>query len=131
MSKSSEQLSSFLSFCRDVQSQYSNCTTELDKCEQATQDLLHQLEIGLSRDRGKFATKLSHVRKQRRNYKNFVDINKVLVEYMQSDEFVRVYRRLEQMLGEVRKKEKYINNTRQYKSKRIKVPIDKGEEHAE
>ena len=40
------------------------------KCDKATQDLLHQLELGDYKDRGRIATQLAHIRRDRRYYKD-------------------------------------------------------------
>lgn len=81
-----------------------------------TQDYLHKIELeNLNyKERAKLSTKLMENRKLRRKYKdeyeelsplsNFVAENKVFI------------RKLEQLLGEVRKVEKYHTN-RQYFSK--------------
>ena len=114
---SSEYISNFLAFTRYVQSEYKLKHEDVGTCDNATQDILHQIELGSYKERNKFTTQLAKVRRERRVAKDFVDINKQIVEYVQSDEFKKVYKSLEQLLGEVRKKEAYVENHRQYNAR--------------
>lgn len=115
--KSSENISNFLKFCRETCSDYKMHLEDINKCEMETQDILHQLELGSYKERSKFATALARTRKRRRISKDFVDVNRVLVEYMTTSEFVKVQRQLEQILGTCRKQEDYIDGCRSYRSK--------------
>ena len=112
--KTSTQLSNFLSFTRAITAQTIASKEHVGICEKQTLDLLHQIELGNSKERNKFATQLAHVRKSRRQSKDFLEVNNELVDYMQTQEFITVYRRLEQLLGSVRKHERYIENKRAY-----------------
>lgn len=113
-SKVSIQLSDFLTFSRNIQSDHEIAFQEVKKCDKETQDILHQIELGNSKERNKFATQLAKVRRKRRIAKDVVDVSSDLVEFMHSKEFITTYRRLEQLLGEVRKKEQYVENHRKY-----------------
>lgn len=110
----STQLSDFLTFSRTIQSKHEIAFQEVKKCDKETQDILHQIELGTAKERNKFATHLAKVRKERRVAKDVVDVTTDLVAFMQSKEFVTTYRRLEQLLGDVRKKEQYVENHRKY-----------------
>lgn len=111
---SSEALSDFLTFWRYINSQYNISKEIVEECNKATNDLLHQIELGSYEDRNKFATQLSKVRKKRREHKDFIDINESLHILLNSKEYVHVYRTLEQLLGAIRKQEKYVQNERSY-----------------
>lgn len=113
--KTSEELSNFLSFTRSLTSEFELTKNEIQKKEDETQDILHQFEFGLARDRSRFATRLAKIRRDRRELKDFIDVNESVANYLKDPEFVKVYRRLEQLLGEVRKQEKYIESQRSYR----------------
>ena len=127
--KTSEHISNFLTFCRNIVSEYQTNFETVNTCDKETQDLLHQIELGTCKSRNKFATQVAHVRRKRRISKNFVDINSDLVEYLQSAEFVKVQRQLEQLLGACRKHARYVENTRIYHSRvRTDLMIDQRKE---
>lgn len=113
--KSSESLSEFLSFWRGLQTSYEHSHNLIEEDSKSTNDLLHQIELGNYAERRKYATKLAHVRQHRRIHKNYIDINQSLYTAFQKPEFIKVYRELEQILGEVRKKEKMIEGDRYYR----------------
>lgn len=107
---SSEYIANFLAFVRDVKAETVTAENHVSELDGATTDWKHQIELGSYADRAKAATQLSHVLKERRKYKNVVDINKQLVEYLNSPEFTVCYRKLEQLLGQVRKQERYVES---------------------
>ena len=115
--KSSESISNFLTFCKNTCTNYKNHYDDVNKYDKETQDILHQLELGSYKERSKFATALSKTRKERRKSKNFVDINKALVEYLTTPEFIKVQRQLEQLLGICRKQEAHVENQRAYRAR--------------
>lgn len=130
MQKSSESISEFLTFWRSVNTTFDSSKKELEFADAATQDLLHQLEFGTYKERKRYATQLANVRKARRVHKNYIDINKKLHDALNTKEFVYVYRQLEQLLGELRKQEKVIEGTRNYKPRSsIKLTIRTTEEN--
>ena len=112
--KTSLHLSNFLAFTRALCAETIASKEHVNICEKQTTDLLHQLELGSAKERNKFATQLARVRRARRKSKDFLEVNNELAEYMQTQEFIVVYRRLEQLLGSVRKHERYIENKRAY-----------------
>lgn len=115
--KSSENISNFLTFCKTVCSDYKMHYDNVNVYDKETQDILHQFELGSYKERSKFATVLAKIRKQRRASKNFVDINKALVEYMATPEFIKVQRQLEQLLGGCRKQEAHVASQRAYRAR--------------
>lgn len=118
--KTSEILSEFLSLWRSINSQCPKAEQELVKYNDATQDLLHQIELGTYDNRNKFATRLARVRQERRRHKDYLDINNPLYVLFQQPEAIKFYRTLEQLLGQIRKQEQYVEGHRTYKAKVVK-----------
>ena len=71
-----------ISLLYDYKKQYNYAMSCIDVLEQLTQDLLHKLELDrLSyNEKAKLAVKLSKVRKDRRHYKNMIEIYGPLVD---------------------------------------------------
>lgn len=113
--KSSEVISEFLAFTRDIQAQFDYHFNAVNDYDKATGDLKHQIELGPCKDRNKAATALKQVLQKRRIHKDYVDVNSELNNYFRDPEFIKVYRKLEQILGTVRKQEKYVEGQRVYK----------------
>lgn len=77
---------------------------------------MHQFELGPAKERGKFGTMIARIRKDRRVYKDFVDVHERLYKYIKEDpNFKTVYRQLEQILGDIRKNEKNLESKRAYR----------------
>ena len=113
--KSSEYISEFLNFTRDLQDLFDFHYDAVTDCDCACGDLKHQIELGPYKDRNRAATALKKVVQRRRIHEDFVDVNSELVKYFKGPEFIKVYRRLEQLLGAVRKQEKYVEGERVYR----------------
>ena len=113
--KSSEYVSEFLNFTRDLQALFDMHYGAVNDCDCISGDLKHQIELGPCKDRNKAATAFKNALKKRRVHKDFVDVNSELVKYFRDPEFIKVYRRLEQLLGAVRKQEKYVEGQRVYR----------------
>lgn len=120
MIKNSLHISSFLDFVREAESQYAFCAEEMKTQDKLTQDILHSIELdGLkSGERSKLATKLKTNRKDRRYYKDRVEEYAPVAEYIRKNK--QIINGLTQLLGEVRKQEKYHEN-RTYFPKVLKV----------
>ena len=71
----SKHIEDFIRFHRLAMSQYRYCTEQLKNCDKYTQDLLHKLELEdlTSSEKGKIATQLKYIRKDRRYYKDRVE----------------------------------------------------------
>ena len=89
------------------------------KCDKATQDLLHQLELGDYKDRGRIATQLAHIRRDRRYYKDIEEEIAVLDEWYKNNSPCRQWTSLKETLGALRKVERYHEN-REYIPRIIK-----------
>lgn len=118
--KTSEYLSTFLRFVKTVKADYKYSFEEVGNYDSMTQDLLHQLELGDPKTRGKYATQLTKVRKARRQHKDYVATLQALNEYFTTDpKWIQVEKRLTELLGEVRKQETYVNNQRAYRPRSL------------
>jgi len=93
---------------------YSNKVTQLDR---ATQDLLHQIELGSTKERNKWATQLSQTRKERRYAKDKADELEPIYDYIKG--YQPHIKNIERLLGDVRKKKNLLKN-RKYSPKVIK-----------
>lgn len=79
-----------------------------------TQDYLHKIELdNLNyKERAKLSTKLMENRKLRRKYKDEFEENLPISEFVEANrQFIK---KLEQLLGEIRKVEKYHENRQYY-----------------
>lgn len=100
---------------------YFDKVNELDK---ATQDILHQLELGNSDVAIKWARKLIQIRKQRRCAKDLVQKLEPLKVYYESN--VKEVNKIKMLVGDIRKNDKYFENKR-YSPRVIKdLDISKG-----
>lgn len=85
---------------------------QLVKCDKATQDLLHELELGEYKDRGRVATKLSQVRKDRRFYKDLVEEAEITANWLENNK--KQVENLKFALGKMRKVEGYHKDRKYY-----------------
>ena len=115
----SENISNFLDFCRETSINYRAYKEIEDKCWDATQDCLHQLEFGDYKDRQKTATLLANIRKYRRYYKENREIMEEFYNFTQSAEYLKFYKMATEVLGKTRKIESKKSN-KQYSIKRLK-----------
>ncbi len=79
-----------------------------------TQDYLHKLELdNLNyKERAKLSTKLMENRQLRRKYKDEYEENLPISEFVEANK--QFIKKLEQLLGEIRKVEKYHENRQYY-----------------
>lgn len=106
----SESVADFANFVRETKQLYDNHQKMLEHYEKCSQDLLHQLELGSSDERGKTTTKLVRVRKLRRESKDFVENFSPLITLLDTTEGKYFMRRLNESLGEMRKVERSHQN---------------------
>ena len=108
----SERLSIFLKLVNESLSIEKLYTEYLQTEDKKTQDILHKIELEhLTRDeRAKICNKLAEVRRQRREYKDVLETIKPLCDFLEDEKNLSVIRRLEGVLGEIRKKEKSLEN---------------------
>ena len=104
--KKSEIIQDFLDLIKDCENKYPFAVDNIKKSEQATQDLLHMIELDADyKTRCKTATMLSNVRKDRRYYKDLKEEAEILVDF--KAEHGKAINALKQCLGDMRHIEKY------------------------
>ena len=112
ISLTSDYISNFLNFIKGVDMDYIDAFDGLNVQDKLTQDYLHSLELDNLKcaERSKIATKLAQNRKERRYYKDKIEIYQPIIEFLDDDNNKKVIRKLEQVLGQVRKQEKIHKN---------------------
>ena len=102
----SEQIERFLNFLREARQEYDIAVAEETEANNATQDLLHSLELDDNKyhDSARIALALKQIRKERREAKDKEVKLQPIVDW--SAENLRVIQELEQLLGAVRKAER-------------------------
>ncbi len=108
--KSSKNLEYFLNYIRETIVNYNYHNGALNVEDKRSQDLLHELELGPSKNKDRVATKLRKSRKERRIHKDFIEINTPIYDFFVSSEGKAVMHRLEEILGDMRKQEKHKQN---------------------
>lgn len=83
---------------------------EVHKHDLLTNDLLHQLELGSSKERNKVATKIAICRKDRRYYKDRIEELEALIDWIESNK--KAINDLRQVVGKTRKIEEKHRNRR-------------------
>ena len=108
----SDYISNFLNFIKGVDMDYVDALDGLNVQDKLTQDYLHSLELDNLKcaERSKIATKLAQNRKERRYYKDKIEIYQPIIDFLDDDKNKKVSRKLEQVLGQVRKQEKIHKN---------------------
>ena len=103
-------LSEFLNWLREVKSDYSYAQDTLKWCDDATQDILHKLELEpvKYKERARLATKLQNIRRERRAAKDLISVTEDIVEWINTNS--SVIKSLERLLGGVRKAENKLGN---------------------
>ena len=102
----SEQIERFLNFLREARQEYDIAAAEETEANNATQDLLHSLELDDNKyhDSARIALALKQIRKERREAKDKEVKLQPIIDW--SAENIRVIQELEQLLGAVRKAER-------------------------
>lgn len=110
----SQKLKEFLDFvdeCFELNTLAKNC---IDTEEKRQLDLLHAIEFSEStRERNKLSTKLYKCRNERRKYKDLFETTDDIVQFFQDPTHKKTLDKMKQLLGQVRKVEKY-HQTRTY-----------------
>lgn len=117
--KKSEIVKAFLDLIEESKKDASWARDKRVEQDQITQDLLHKLELGGYKDRGKVATRLVKCRRERRKYKDIEEECGAIIAWTSSREGEKVLHDLKTMLGKLRQVEKYHEN-RMYKPRILK-----------
>ena len=110
--KVSEQLSDFLKFIRDCNTDKKLYTEYVETEDKKTQDILHKIELNtLKRDeKTKIVTKLQDIRRTRREFKDRIEVIDDICKYFEDPAHISMIRDLEQILGKIRKIEERQGN---------------------
>ena len=123
----SETLSNFLEYLRDTRQLYNMAMQDEKDSDDATQDLLHSLEIdgGSYHEIAKLSKVLRKVRIQRRMAKDKIIRIEPIAKWV--DDNPTIIKGLERLLGEVRKAERSLENRMYHPKTDIieKVRVDK------
>lgn len=106
----SEGLEDFLAFLRDAEEMNRIAQVEEQENNNKQQDLLHEIELSEHgyHDFAKLAKKMQEVRKSRRVAKDNQEVVSPLIEWVEMNR--GVIKNLERVLGDVRKKERRLEN---------------------
>lgn len=104
----SEKIKAFLDFVEESRKVYNLSLEGMKKEEKKLQDFLHAIEFEPnSKERSKICTKLHQSRKDRRRYKDLVELYEPVVQFFQEPQNKKTLDRMTQLLGSVRRVEKY------------------------
>lgn len=109
----SNKLSEVISIFNNCLSDYQNAYAEVNNCDKATQDVLHAIELGDYKDRDRLATRLAHIRRERRKWKDIADNAEPLYSILTSPDKIDIkyfLKKLNEVLGETRKREHSKDN---------------------
>ena len=95
---------------REIIHDYEYAQAECAKLDKTHQDLLHAIEFFTYDDRGKISTQLAKVRKERRMYKDTMGLLEPMYTLLKSPSGADFTNRLTQVLGQVRKQERYLQD---------------------
>lgn len=109
--KTSEEIKTFLDFIREAESRYNLALDAMKTEDKRTQDFLHAIEFEPhAEERSKIATKIRASRKTRRENKDIVEELEPVIDFMSVQANKKVIDQLTQLLGRIRKVEKYHEN---------------------
>lgn len=109
--KNSEQIKAFLDFVEDCSSLNAMAREGISTEEKRQQDLLHMIEFETSsKKRGPIDTKLHRCRTSRRRYKDIFEETDDIVQFFREPQHKKTLEQLRQLLGKVRKVERYHQN---------------------
>ena len=113
--KNSEVIKRFLDFVSSSEDRYKFEMEVIETENKRTQDLLHAIEFEPHAEaRSKTATKLKASRKLRRESKDIAEELEPIVAFLEVPANRKVINQLGQVLGQVRKAEKYHTNRRYF-----------------
>ena len=109
--KASERIKSFLDFVRESETHYNLALEAMETENKRTQDFLHAIEFEPhSEERSKIATRMRASRIARRENKDKVEELEPLIDFLSVPANRKAVDQLTQILGRIRKVEKYHEN---------------------
>lgn len=104
----SEEIKKFLDFIDECRRLHAIAVDGMKKEEKKLQDFLHAIEFeSNSKERSKICTKLHQSRLERRRNKDMVEELEEIVKFFQEPQHKKTLDQMTQLLGKVRKIEKY------------------------
>lgn len=104
----SEEIKKFLDFIDECRRLHAIAVDGMKKEEKKLQDFLHAIEFETnSKERSKICTKLHQSRLERRRNKDIVEELEEIVKFFQEPQHKKTLDQMTQLLGKVRKIEKY------------------------
>lgn len=111
----SDQIKQFLDFVEQSRKAYAASVDSMKLEEKKLQDFLHDIEFeSSSKERSKICTRLHISRKKRREYKDCVEELEEIVKFFQDPQHKKTLDQMTQLLGRVRKVEKYHKDRTYY-----------------
>lgn len=111
-----EQLTEFLNFIDQCMTEYRIACDIVSEEDKRLQDFLHAIEFSAGEaEKNKIATKLKQSRRLRRENKDTVKRNQLIVEFFNDQNNRATLNKMRQLLGRQRKEEEYLNSDRVYK----------------
>ena len=112
MKKRSEALQNFLNMAEEALREKEFAEAGMERANALTQDILHKLELEKTTyaERAKLATQLMKCRQERRYYKDIFEETEMIETFLSDPQNKKVYEKLKQLLGQMRKAEKYHEN---------------------
>lgn len=106
----SDKIADFLSYIEEQCQMYDIARDMLKECDEATQDILHKMEIDpvKYKERARLATKLQSIRRQRRTAKDITETTKIISIWVKDNK--SIIGSLQRLLGDIRKAEKKQQN---------------------
>lgn len=112
----SEILEDFLNYIDLCRNEYQAARDEVALEDKRLQDLLHELEFSVGEnEKRRAATKFKQSRQRRRRAKNETIRLQPIVDFFNEQESRKTLNRMRQLLGQQRKKEKFLNGDKEYK----------------
>lgn len=111
----SDEIKAFLDFINESKKLYAYAVDRVTEEEKRQMDLIHAIEFENScKERSKLSTKLHGCRLDRRRYKDILEEREEIVKFFQDPQHKKTLDQLTQLLGKVRKVEKYHSNRTYY-----------------
>lgn len=109
--ETSDKIKAFLDFVDECYSLNDTAKNAISTEEKRQQDLLHEIEFESNvKARSRICTRLHHSRKERRKYKDLFEETDEIVKFFNEPQHRRTLDQMRQLLGKVRKVEKYHEN---------------------
>ena len=110
------QLTDFLNFIDSCIQEYRFAYGAVNDEDKRLQDLIHEMEFAADKaERNRVATKLQRSRRTRRENKDIVMRNKLIVEFFEESANKKVLNQMRQLLGRQRREEEFLQSERTYK----------------